>query len=110
MCPEDRWPSLAVSLLLDFSKAHLRLRSHLPNPLSRTLLQFGMILVLPDGLLAAEHLQQVSALYLAPRQLRQKRTPAPRSNDPIDLANQILRKHDVCSPCCHRCPTPLCHI
>jgi hypothetical protein len=100
-------PSVTIAVLLDTLEACLRLSAHLAHPFSRTIFQFGVILVPPNGFLGLKDFEQMPAFDLTASQVGEKRTPPSGANYFVDLAHEVLRQYNVCSSLKHRYPTPV---
>jgi hypothetical protein len=66
-----------------------------------------MIFVAPRWLIVTEEGEQAALLQLSARCLYQERAPSARSDQTIDLLEEILRQDDMRPLCAHIYPTSI---
>jgi hypothetical protein len=71
-------------------EASFAFSAQLTNPSRGSVLQLGMIFVLPNWLFALEEPQELLAFYLTLGSVREKRTPATGAGDLVNLAHKIF--------------------
>jgi hypothetical protein len=71
------------------------------HPSCRTLLQFGVILVLPHLFFAIQKTQQLLAAKFIPGSSNQERATPAWPDQTIDFFDQVLRQNDMCTSASH---------
>jgi hypothetical protein len=78
-----------------FFEPALALLAQFPDPLRRTLLQFGVVLVLPGAGRGLESLDLASAHELLLGRFGQEVAALARADQPVDVLDQLLSENDA---------------
>ena len=78
-------------MLLDLLKPFLGFSAHLPHPGSRSILQFGMIFILPCALGGTQRITLLAALDFVAGYLGEERTAASLTDQLVDVGHHVNR-------------------
>ncbi len=82
-------------MLLDLLKPFLRFGAHAPHPFSRSILEFGMVFVLPCSICSAQRISLLSTLDFVASYFGQERTATALADQFVDISHHINRQNDV---------------
>lgn len=82
-------------MFFDRLKSLLGLRAHLAHPSGRSVLQFGMIFILPCSLGGTQRIALLATLNFVADNLGDKRTAASLTDQLVDIGHHVDRQDDM---------------
>ena len=82
-------------MLLDLLKTLLGLSAHLPHPSSRSVLQFGMIFILPCARCGTQSITLLATLDFVAGYLGEERTATTLTDQLVEVGHHVNRQDDM---------------